>query len=67
VRVLSDSIAASGVSSVCLDDVTSIREYLWKEISRTGSDDRVRDVVFVMSNGSFDGLNEALQKDLVGG
>jgi UDP-N-acetylmuramate: L-alanyl-gamma-D-glutamyl-meso-diaminopimelate ligase len=65
VRLLSESIAASGVSSVCLDDVNAIRDFLWKEIPRTGSDSNVRDVIFVMSNGSFDGLNELLQKDLL--
>jgi UDP-N-acetylmuramate: L-alanyl-gamma-D-glutamyl-meso-diaminopimelate ligase len=64
VRVLSDSITASGIPSVCLDNVQQIQEYLWKEISRTGSDEEVQDVVFVMSNGSFDGLNQLLQSDL---
>jgi UDP-N-acetylmuramate: L-alanyl-gamma-D-glutamyl-meso-diaminopimelate ligase len=65
VRLLSESIAASGVPSVCLDDVNAIRDFLWKEIPRTENENTVRDVIFVMSNGSFDGLNELLQKDLL--
>jgi UDP-N-acetylmuramate: L-alanyl-gamma-D-glutamyl-meso-diaminopimelate ligase len=65
VRLLSESIAASGVPSVCLDDVNAIRDFLWKEIPRTSNDSAARDVVFVMSNGSFDGLNELLQQDLL--
>jgi hypothetical protein len=64
VRVLSDSITASGVPSVCFDSVTEIQEYLWREIPRGRSEGEVQDVVFVMSNGSFDGLNQLLQNDL---
>lgn len=63
--MLSDAIVASGVPSLCLDDVGAIREALWKEIPRGGVDGDARDVVFVMSNGSFDGLNELLRGDLL--
>lgn len=65
VKVLSDQITASGVTSVCLDDVTAIREHLWREIPRVAGSKEANDVVFVMSNGSFDGLNEHLQRDLL--
>ena len=64
VSVLSDSIAASGVQSVCLPDAQAIREYLWADIKPSRGHGEVHDAVFVMSNGSFDGLNELLQGDL---
>jgi UDP-N-acetylmuramate: L-alanyl-gamma-D-glutamyl-meso-diaminopimelate ligase len=65
VRVLSDSITKSGVPSVCFDSVAEIQSYLWGEIPRDRNTSDVCDVVFVMSNGSFDGLNELLQSDLL--
>ena len=64
VSELSSDIAASGVPSVCLDDVNAIRDFLWANIKRSPGEKAAKDVVFVMSNGSFDGLNELLQKDL---
>jgi UDP-N-acetylmuramate: L-alanyl-gamma-D-glutamyl-meso-diaminopimelate ligase len=64
VRVLSDSITTSGVPSQCFDSVTEIQEYLWREIPRNRPEGEVQDVIFVMSNGSFDGLNQLLQSDL---
>jgi len=67
VKTLSNEIAASGVPSLCFDNVDQIREYIWSEIPRDRPDSAsVQDVVFVMSNGSFDGLNESLSRDLVG-
>jgi UDP-N-acetylmuramate: L-alanyl-gamma-D-glutamyl-meso-diaminopimelate ligase len=67
VMTLSNEIAASGVPSLCFDNVEQIREYIWSEIPRDRPDSvPVQDVVFVMSNGSFDGLNESLSRDLVG-
>lgn len=65
VRVLSDSITESGVPSVCFDSVAEIQQYLWKEIPRNTPDSEAKDVIFVMSNGSFDGLNQLLQSDLL--
>ena len=65
VRVLSDSIAKSGITSVCFDTVSEIQNYLWSKVPRSGRDGEAQDVIFVMSNGSFDGLNESLQKDLL--
>jgi UDP-N-acetylmuramate: L-alanyl-gamma-D-glutamyl-meso-diaminopimelate ligase len=64
VSTLSDSITASGVSSVCLENVDAIREYLWSDIKPSRDATGVTDVVFVMSNGSFDRLNELLKEDL---
>jgi UDP-N-acetylmuramate: L-alanyl-gamma-D-glutamyl-meso-diaminopimelate ligase len=61
---LSQSVTDSGVPSVCFDDVIQIRDYLWKEISRDSAAASVRDVICVMSNGSFDGLIDRLQGDL---
>jgi UDP-N-acetylmuramate: L-alanyl-gamma-D-glutamyl-meso-diaminopimelate ligase len=61
---LSDDVAASGTPSVCLPDVTAIQEYLWKHLTRTPGATDVSNVVVVMSNGSFDGLNDLLQRDL---
>jgi UDP-N-acetylmuramate: L-alanyl-gamma-D-glutamyl-meso-diaminopimelate ligase len=67
VKTLSNEIAASGVPSLCFENVDQIREYIWSEIPRDRPDSApVQDVVFVMSNGSFDGLNESLSQDLVG-
>jgi len=66
VKTLSDEITASGVPSVCLDTIEQIREFIWREVPRNRPDGPAQDVVFVMSNGSFDGLNEALEKDLKG-
>jgi UDP-N-acetylmuramate: L-alanyl-gamma-D-glutamyl-meso-diaminopimelate ligase len=64
VSELSKDISASGVPSVCLDDVNAIREFLWSNIKPSPGVKEAKDVVFVMSNGSFDGLNELLQRDL---
>jgi UDP-N-acetylmuramate: L-alanyl-gamma-D-glutamyl-meso-diaminopimelate ligase len=66
VQTLSDSIEASGVHSRCFEDVAAIREYLWREIPRDSKGGTPRDVIFVMSNGSFDGLSASLQQDLTG-
>lgn len=66
VKTLSDAITASGVHSSCFEDVASIREYLWREIPRSGHEGPAKDVIFVMSNGSFDGLTAMLQEDLAG-
>ncbi len=64
VSALSSAIAASGVSSACLQDVQAIRDHLWSEIRPNSAEREVKEVVFVMSNGSFDGLNDLLQADL---
>lgn len=64
VGTLSDEISASGVPSRCLADVQAIRDYIWSEVKPERSASNVQDVVFVMSNGSFDRLNELLQEDL---
>jgi UDP-N-acetylmuramate: L-alanyl-gamma-D-glutamyl-meso-diaminopimelate ligase len=66
VQTLSNEIRASGVPSECFDTVEQIRSFIWGEVprNRDGATD-VQDVVFVMSNGSFDGLNEALVRDLL--
>lgn len=64
VGVLSDEISASGVPSVCLPDVQAIREHIWSAVRPTAGAIEVRDVIFVMSNGSFDGLNDLLKSDL---
>lgn len=66
VAELSQNVTDSGVPSVCLDDVSRIREYVWQGIARDGDDAAVRDVICVMSNGSFDGLIDLLQSDIVG-
>jgi len=66
VKTLSDEIAASGVPSVCLDTADQIREFIWREVPRSRGEGPIQDVVFVMSNGSFDGLNEVLERDLRG-
>jgi hypothetical protein len=54
------------VQSACLPDVKAIREHIWKEISFDANAKTPNEVVVVMSNGSFDGLNEMLQRDLEG-
>jgi UDP-N-acetylmuramate: L-alanyl-gamma-D-glutamyl-meso-diaminopimelate ligase len=64
VSTLSSDIARAGVMSVCLPDVTAIRERLWSAIEYSAERDTPSEVVVVMSNGSFDGLNEMLQADL---
>jgi UDP-N-acetylmuramate: L-alanyl-gamma-D-glutamyl-meso-diaminopimelate ligase len=67
VDTLSKEISASGISSQCLPDVTAIQQAIWNEVTLTGNDDSVNavhTVIVVMSNGSFDGLNELLEKDL---
>ena len=64
VQVLSDAISASGVKAACLPDAQAIRDALWAEIKPHADVSEPKDVVFVMSNGSFDGLNELLQADL---
>jgi UDP-N-acetylmuramate: L-alanyl-gamma-D-glutamyl-meso-diaminopimelate ligase len=66
VSTLSDEISRSGVQSACLPDVKAIREHIWKEISFDANAKTPNEVVVVMSNGSFDGLNEMLQRDLEG-
>lgn len=65
VRSLSNDISASGVTSVCFDTVEQIRQFIWREVPRNLAGGVVRDVVFLMSNGSFDGLNEILERDLM--
>lgn len=64
VSVLSDTISASGVPSVCLKDVDAIRGHLWSNIVPGSSGKDARHVIFVMSNGSFDGLPQLLQEDI---
>lgn len=64
VSVLSDAITASGVPCVSLPDVQAIRDFLWAEIRPQMGSTETKDVVFVMSNGSFDGLIELLKSDL---
>ena len=66
VSLLSAAVTASGVSSVCLDDVGAIRAQLWSEIKVDSTQTQPLDVICVMSNGSFDGLNDLLQADLAG-
>jgi UDP-N-acetylmuramate: L-alanyl-gamma-D-glutamyl-meso-diaminopimelate ligase len=63
VQELSDAIDSSGVPSKCFGSVDDIRKYLWASIDRDGSDEVVRDVVVVMSNGSFDRLPQLLADD----
>ena len=63
VQELSDAIDGSGVPSKCFGSVDDIRKYLWASIDRDGSDEVVRDVVVVMSNGSFDRLPQLLADD----
>jgi UDP-N-acetylmuramate: L-alanyl-gamma-D-glutamyl-meso-diaminopimelate ligase len=62
---LSKNVSDSGVPSVCLDDVAQIREHVWKGINRDAASSAVREVICVMSNGSFDGLIDLLQSDLL--
>lgn len=62
---LSKNVSDSGVPSVCLNDVAQIRGHLWKGIDRAAASSAVRDVICVMSNGSFDGLIDLLQGDLL--
>jgi UDP-N-acetylmuramate: L-alanyl-gamma-D-glutamyl-meso-diaminopimelate ligase len=64
VRILSAEINASGVASVCFDTVAGIRDFIWSQVPRSRAEGPVEDVIFVMSNGSFDGLNELLEGDL---
>jgi UDP-N-acetylmuramate: L-alanyl-gamma-D-glutamyl-meso-diaminopimelate ligase len=64
VSELSQNVSDSGVPSACLDDVAQIRQYIWKGIDRGVASSTVRDVICVMSNGSFDGLIDLLQGDL---
>jgi UDP-N-acetylmuramate: L-alanyl-gamma-D-glutamyl-meso-diaminopimelate ligase len=66
VSTLSDDIDVSGTPSVCLPDVSAIREYLWRNLERKNGALEVSDVIVVMSNGSFDGLNDLLQQDIEG-
>jgi UDP-N-acetylmuramate: L-alanyl-gamma-D-glutamyl-meso-diaminopimelate ligase len=61
---LSNDVAAAGTPSVCLPNVAAIQEYLWKNLERIPCASEVAHVVVVMSNGSFDGLNDLLQRDL---
>ena len=64
VQTLSKEITASGIPSVCLDTVEEIRQTIWRAVPRDRKGGSVEDVVFVMSNGSFDGLSEILERDL---
>ncbi len=64
VSTLSTDIARAGVESVTLPDVHAIRERLWASVTYAPQHAAPREVVVVMSNGSFDGLNELLQRDL---
>jgi UDP-N-acetylmuramate: L-alanyl-gamma-D-glutamyl-meso-diaminopimelate ligase len=71
VATLSDDISASGVPCACLPDVDAIRAAIWEKVKKDPSlgeveVDGVREVIVVMSNGSFDGLNEKLEADLRG-
>lgn len=64
VKNLSDEISASGVPSVCLDTVDQIRDLIWREVPRNRKEGAAEDVIFVMSNGSFDGLSQLLANDM---
>lgn len=67
VQTLSDEIGATGVTAVCLPDVTAIQKYIWENVtqdSAKGSDESPATVIVVMSNGSFDGLNDLLERGL---
>jgi UDP-N-acetylmuramate: L-alanyl-gamma-D-glutamyl-meso-diaminopimelate ligase len=64
VQTLSKEITASGIPSVCLDTVEEIRQTIWRAVPRDRKGGSVEDVVFVMSNGSFDGLSEILERDI---
>jgi UDP-N-acetylmuramate: L-alanyl-gamma-D-glutamyl-meso-diaminopimelate ligase len=66
VSTLSDEVSKSGVASVCLPDVEAIQRRVWDSVSFAAQSASVAEVVVVMSNGSFDGLNELLQRDLEG-
>jgi UDP-N-acetylmuramate: L-alanyl-gamma-D-glutamyl-meso-diaminopimelate ligase len=66
VSALSNDVAASGTPCVCLPDVSAIRGYLWGHLERKTGASQVSDVIVVMSNGSFDGLNDLLQRDVEG-
>jgi UDP-N-acetylmuramate: L-alanyl-gamma-D-glutamyl-meso-diaminopimelate ligase len=65
VAVLSESISASGVRSVCLPDVEQILTLFRTEVVIDTAVTAINDVVVVMSNGSFDGLNEKLEGYIV--
>jgi UDP-N-acetylmuramate: L-alanyl-gamma-D-glutamyl-meso-diaminopimelate ligase len=64
VSTLSDDITHSGVESACLPDVQAIRERIWSSVSYSPDQSSPREILVVMSNGSFDGLNDLLQRDL---
>lgn len=64
VPTLSSDISKAGVMSVCLPDIKAIRERLWSSVEYSSQRATPAEVVVVMSNGSFDGLNELLQADL---
>lgn len=67
VETLSQEISASGVTSLCLPDVAEIQKAVWEKVTLTHGRDTTRDVhtvIVVMSNGSFDGLNELLEREL---
>lgn len=67
VDTLSNEISASGVSSLCLPDVAAIQKAVWEKVVVSVRGDSAKDVhtvIVVMSNGSFDGLNESLEKEL---
>jgi len=57
VPTLSDQIRTMGVSSRCLPDPQSIKDFILKNIT-------THDVIVVMSNGSFGGLPAALEREL---
>lgn len=63
VQELSDAIDSSGVPSKFFSSVDDIRKCLWSSIDRDGGDEAVREVIVVMSNGSFDGLPQLLADD----
>jgi len=66
VAVLSDQITESGVQSSCLPNVDDIKSHLFSQLLFDTAKPEAREVVVVMSNGSFDGLNETLQRELEG-
>ena len=69
VQTLSDEIGRTGVSSVCLSDVKAIQTHVWSFVAKgdqTVSSEVPAAVVVVMSNGSFDGLIEMLERDVRG-
>jgi UDP-N-acetylmuramate: L-alanyl-gamma-D-glutamyl-meso-diaminopimelate ligase len=67
VETLSNEISSSGVSSQCLPDVSAIQKAVWDQVAVSQGDTSNQDVhsvIVVMSNGSFDGLNDLLEREL---